>query len=87
MTCIHATTDEERRKLLTTAIRNEVVRDLVTQMYAYNPKHDRAFCSVVARSLMNKYPFMKDVGTNVLGYVSQRPFVNSVLCMCLFFNR
>ena len=72
MACINAATEEDQRRLLTTAIRNEIVRDLVTQMYACNPRPDRAFCTVAARSLVKKYHFMKDVGTNVSGYVSQK---------------
>ncbi len=71
MTCISAASAEEKCKLLTTATRNEIVRDLVTQMYAHTSKPDRPFCTVVAKSLVKKYPFMKDAGRNVSGYVSK----------------
>ena len=45
------------------------MRDLVTQMHAYKAKPDTAFCTTVAKLLMKMYPFMKDVGQNVSGYV------------------
>lgn len=70
MSCIRATDEEEQKKMLTPSIRNEIVRDLVTQMYTVKPKPDRAFCTLVAKSLMQKYTFMKDTGPNVCGYVS-----------------
>lgn len=70
MACIKAKSVEEQKKLLTVSIRNEVVHDLVTQMYAFRPKPDRAYCTTVAKELVKKYPFMKDSGTSVTGYVS-----------------
>ena len=69
MACIRAAT-EEQKKMLTPAIRNKIVCDLVTQMYAIKLKPDRAFCTLVSKSLIKKYPFMKDTGDNVSGYVS-----------------
>ena len=69
MACIKAAPEEQKR-MLTPSIRNEIVRDLVTQMYAIRQKPDRALCTLVAKSLAKKYPFMKDVGENVSGYVS-----------------
>lgn len=70
MACITAKSVEDQKKLLTVSIRNEIVRDLVTQMYAFKPKPDRAYCSTVAKELVKKYPFMKDSGMSVTGYVS-----------------
>lgn len=69
MACITANSVEDQKKLLTLSIRNEIIRDLVTQMYAFSPKPDRAFCSKVAKELVKKHPFMKDSGTSVSGYV------------------
>ena len=70
MTCIRADGTDEQKKMLTASIRNELVRDLVTQMYTVRLKPDRSFCTLVAKSLVKKYPFMKDAGDNVSGYVS-----------------
>ena len=76
MTCIQAPTLEEQKKLLTSSVRGEISRDLVTQMHAFKTKPDRAFCTLVAKSLVKKYPFMKDSGRNVSGYVSFMYFVS-----------
>ena len=38
MTCLGASTEEEMSKLLETSVRNEIIRDLVTQMYAIQTK-------------------------------------------------
>ena len=60
----------ERRRLLTPDIRNAVVRDLVSSMYAYTSQPKREFCTTVAKKLVGQYPFMKDAGSAVSGYVS-----------------
>ena len=70
MGCIRAGSTEDQKKMLTPSIRNEIVRDLVSQMYAVKLKPDRAFCTLVAKSLVKKYQFLKDTGENVSGYVS-----------------
>lgn len=70
MSCISASSEEEMCQLLTMSIRNEIVRDLVTQMYAIKTKPDRALCTSVAKSLVKKYPLLKDSGKNVSGFVS-----------------
>ena len=70
MHCISRETEEERRLELDTSIRNEIVRDLVTQMFAMDPKPSSSFATDVARKLVRKYPFMKDVGPKVSGFVS-----------------
>ena len=70
MSCLSASTEDEMCRLLTISIRNEIVRDLVTQMFAIQTKPDRAFCTTVAKSLVKKYPLLKDNGRNVTGYVS-----------------
>lgn len=75
MQCLQRDTDEERRLELDTSRRNEVVRDLVTQMFAFDPKPNSAFAAVVAKKLVRKYPFMKDIGDKVSGYVS-------LVCAC-----
>ena len=61
MACIQQPTDEERKMQLTPKIRNEIVRDLVVSMFSFQQ---------AARLLVKKYPFLKDVGQNVSGYVS-----------------
>lgn len=72
MQCLQMETDEERRLELDTSLRNEIVRDLVTQMFAFDPKPNSTFVVVVAKKLVRKYPFMKDVGAKVSGYVSPK---------------
>lgn len=70
MEYINSSSESEARRLLTPAIRSQIVRDLVTQMYTMwtNPKS--AESTLVARKLVAKYPFMKDKGQGVSGYVS-----------------
>lgn len=46
-----------------------MVRDLVTQMYAVSQNPSRQNCTEVAKKLVKKYPFMKDEGASVSGYV------------------
>ena len=70
MECINAQAESEACKLLTPTIRNEIVRDLMSQMYVLWPKPSRANCSLVAKKLVHKYPFMKDKGEGITGYVS-----------------
>ena len=70
MQAIEAPNDSERRKRLTPDIRNAIVRDLVSTMYAFKSQPNKDFCTQAAKQLVQKYTFMKDVGTNVSGYVS-----------------
>ena len=70
MHCISQHTDEDERKHLTTSVRNEIVRVLSVQMFCYAPKPRKEFCTHVAQMLVKKYPFMKDAGERVSGYVS-----------------
>ena len=79
MQCLRKETDEERRLELDTSRRNEVVRDLVTQMFAIDPKPNSAFAALVAKKLVRKYPFMRDIGDKVSGYVS---FFRVFFCVC-----
>ena len=67
---IKAPTEAEQRKNLTPDVRNAIVRDIVTSMYAYTSKPNKEFCTQVAKLLVAKYAFMKDVGSSVSGYVS-----------------
>ena len=76
MQCLRKETDEERRLELDTSRRNEVVRDLVTQMFAIDPK---PFAALVAKKIVRKYPFMRDIGDKVSGYVS---FFRVFFCVC-----
>ena len=75
MECIKEKDEDQQRRLLTPKLRNEIVRDLVTTMYAYMSKPDKDFCTLVAKRLVAKYNFMKDVGG---GYVSSE--VASIVC-------
>ena len=70
MHAVNAHDESEQRRRLTPDVRNAIVRDLVTTMYAVKPKPDKEFCSKIAKRLTEKYPFMRDAGTNVSGYVS-----------------
>ena len=50
MQCIEAPTIDEKRKLLgTPGLRGEICRDLVTQMYSFKKRPDRAFCTYVRK--------------------------------------
>ena len=70
MHCIKGSTEDEQRKRRSAEIRNELVRALVDQMFAFQqPKPDNQFCKDVASRLVRKYPFLKDAGKNVSGYV------------------
>ena len=70
MACLQQTTEEEQRRALTPPIRNEIVRVVATQMFCYDPKPQKDFCTLVAKKLVAKYPFMQDTGEKVSGYVS-----------------
>ena len=72
MYIINGKGEAEQRKRLAQAPqrRMEIVRDLVSTMYAYTSRPDKDFCTKVAKQLVHKYPFMRDVGVNVSGYVS-----------------
>ena len=72
MYCMNAPSSEDQRKRLTPDIRNEIVRDVVTQMFAFKAKPDKSFCTHVAKFLVKVYEFMKDEGKNVSGYVSKK---------------
>ena len=68
MACINAESDDERQCFLTSDVKNALVRDLVTTMYAFNPEPNSKFCKQAAEKLVKKYPFMRDVGPS--GHVS-----------------
>ena len=70
MYAIEAADENEQRKRLTPDVRNAIVRDLVSTMYAHMSQPNKDFCTRVAIQLVQKYPFTKDVGSNVTGYVS-----------------
>lgn len=80
MSCINAKDNEEKRRRLTPEVRNYIVRDLVTTMFSYNLKPSKDFCTHVAKSLVQKYKFMKDVGANVSGYVSVNEYTVQITC-------
>ena len=62
--------DEERSRALGPLI--EVIRVLAMQMFRYTMKPNKVFCKEVAKTLVKKYPFMRDKGEKVSGYVSIR---------------
>ena len=68
MACIQAPTLEEQKRKLVQSIRNKVVCDLVTQMYAFWPRPNKDVIERVTK-LLQRYPFMKDQGAHVTGYV------------------
>lgn len=68
--CIDLSSDEERSRAMGPLIRNEVVRVLATQMFCYTMKPNKVFCTEVSKMLVKKYPFMRDKGEKVSGYVS-----------------
>ena len=70
MCAIEADGDADKRKKLTPDIRNAIVRDLVSTMYAHMSQPNKEFCTQVAKQLVEKYSFMRDRGQNVTGYVS-----------------
>ena len=65
MACIQQSSEEEKKRALGPLVRNDVVRVLATQMFCYDPKPQKEFCTQVAKKLMRKYPFMVDTGKNV----------------------
>lgn len=80
MSAIRASSEAEKRKLLTASVRSAITRDLMTTMYTYMPKPDKTFCT---KKLVQKYSFMRDVGTNVSGYVSVsiiENYINMYMC-------
>ena len=60
-------------KKLNPDIRNEIVRDVVTHMYAYVDKPSTGFINNVAKMLVEKYPFVSDSSDlpDSLSYVSE----------------
>ena len=70
MYCLQQPSLDEQQRALTPQIRNEIVRDMAVSMFSFQQKPNKAFISQAARSLVKKYPFLKDVGQNVSGYVS-----------------
>lgn len=84
MQCIEAPTIKEKKKLLgAPGLRGEISRDLVTQMYSFKQRPDRAFYTYVAKCLIKKYPFMRDNGVNVSGYVSIFSYSGSIVYGCI----
>ena len=71
MHCIGQENDEERKRSLVPTIRNEIVRVLATNMFCHNPNPRKELCTKIARMLVKKYKFMRDVGDHISGYVSE----------------
>jgi hypothetical protein len=58
------------QQIITPSIRNEIVRDLVAQMFAFEPKPKKKFATEVAELLVKKYHFWEDTGKGVSKHVS-----------------
>ena len=53
-----------QRKQLTSDVRNEISRDLITLLYTYECSPVASHCKKLAAQLVSKYPFMADTGLN-----------------------
>lgn len=51
-----------QRKQLTSDVRNEISRDLITLLYTHESNPGAFHCKRLAAQLVNKYPFMADTG-------------------------
>ena len=51
MACINAESESEQRRLLVPEVRNSLVRDLVTTLYAAYPAPKKEQCTMAARTL------------------------------------
>lgn len=67
MECLQKQTDDDRKKALDHNLRCEIVRTLGTQMFCYDPDPQTQLCTEVAKSLVKKYPFMRDTGPSGYG--------------------
>ena len=72
MQCISQESEEERKRSLVPSIRNEIVRVLATNMFCHDPNPRKEFCTKVAKMLVKRHTFLKDIGDRVSGYVSRR---------------
>ena len=70
MQCIELQSEEERKLALVPSVRNEIVRVLANSMFCNDPNPKKEFCTRVAKLLVKKYKFMRDIGEQVTGYVS-----------------
>ena len=70
MQCIKLQSEEERKLALVPSVQNEIVRILANNMFCNDPNPKKEFCTRVAKLLVKKYKFMRDVGEQVTGYVS-----------------
>ena len=50
MAAINASSEAEKRRLLSPSVRSTISRDLMTTMYTFMPKPDKKFCTEVAKS-------------------------------------
>lgn len=69
-----------QERLYPPELRNEIVRDLVTHIYAHTEKPTPAFVGDVAKLLVMKYPFMADSVTGSSAFVSGCVCFGSVVC-------
>lgn len=70
MAVLHDFSDGDKAKQLSSELRSEITRDLVTQMYACVERIEKPFCTDVAKKLVLKCPFMRDREEGVCEYVS-----------------
>ena len=72
MQCISQESEEDHKRSLVPSIRNEIVWVLATNMFCHDPNPRKEFCTKVAKMLVKRHTFMKDIGDRVSGYVSRR---------------
>ena len=80
MSIINEKDEQKQKRMMTVTVQHAMVRDLVSTMYAHTSEPRRQYCTMVARALVKKYPFMKDAGMS--GYVS---IIMCILQWALFY--
>ena len=72
-----------KEKRLTSEVRNEISRDLVTLLYTYEADPNAAHCKKVAALLVAKYPFMAD-GPDTGANKAVRLYICIYIYMCIY---
>ena len=70
MECIELETGHEKKRALTPSVPNEIVPVLANTMFCHTLNPNAEFYSRVAKMLVKKYEFMRDIADNVSGHVS-----------------
>ena len=69
------------QKSVSPQVRNEIVRDVVAQMFAFEPKPKKKFATKVAEQLVKKYHFLQDTGQGVSASVSMHGTILTILIL------